>query len=238
MAGPIALVGSGEWLPVMADVEAGLLAGRPQRYVQLSTAAGQEGPDSLGRWRALGQAQAERIGVEVDWLPVIDRSSANDASLAARVAGAGLIYLSGGDPGYLAETLLGSLVWDAIVSEWQAGAALAGCSAGAMVMGSTVPRFRGWRPGKAASVEGLGLLPHIRIWPHFDRMGGRLPDAISGLMARKSDGLTVIGVDEDTAIVGGPTEWVVQGRQRAWVIGDDGHKTPYEVGETLSTPAA
>jgi cyanophycinase len=105
-------------------------------------------------------------------------------------------------------------------------------------MGLTVPRFRGWRPGKAASIEGLGLLPHIRVWPHFDRMGGRLPDAISGLMARKSDGLTVIGVDEDTAVVGGPTEWVVQGRQRAWIIGDDGHKTPFEAGETLSTPTA
>ena len=69
-------------------------------------------------------------------------------------------------------------------------------------------------------------------------MGGRLPDAISGLMARKSEGLTVIGVDEDTAVVGGPTEWVVQGRQRAWIIGDDGHKTPFEAGETLITPTA
>jgi cyanophycinase-like exopeptidase len=220
----------------MADVEAGLLVGRPQRYVQISTAAGQEGPDSLERWRGLGAAQAERIGVEVDWLPVLDRASADDPVLAARVAGAGLIYLSGGDPGYLAETLLGSLAWDAIVAQWQSGAALAGCSAGAMVMGLTVPRFRGWRPGKSASIDGLGLLPHIRIWPHFDRMGGRLPDAISGLMARKSDGLTVVGVDEDTAIVGGPTEWIVQGRQRAWVIGDDGHKTPYDVGESLTTP--
>jgi cyanophycinase-like exopeptidase len=235
MTGPIALVGSGEWLPVMTEVEAGLLEGRPQKYVQLSTAAGQEGDESLRRWRQLGAAQAERIGVPVDWLPVIDVESANDPALAARVAGAGLIYLSGGDPGYLAEALLGSVVWDAIVAEWKNGAALAGCSAGAMVMGKTVPRFRGWRPGKAASTEALGLLPHLRVWPHFDRMGGRLPDAFSGLMARKSEGLTVVGIDEDTAIVGGPTEWVVQGRRKAWIIGDDGHKTPFSAGETLTT---
>ena len=91
-------------------------------------------------------------------------------------------------------------------------------------------------PGKPATTEALGLLPHIRVWPHFDRMGGRLPDAFSGLMARKSEGLTVVGVDEDTAIVGGPTDWVVQGRQKAWIIGDDGHKTPFSAGETLITP--
>jgi len=222
----------------MTDIEADLLVGRPQRYVQLSTAAGQEGAASLDRWRNLGAAQAARIGVPVDWLPVIDAASANDPELAARVAGAGLIYLSGGDPGYLAETLTDSLVWKAIVAEWEGGAALAGCSAGAMVMGQTVPRFRGWRPGKSASIPGLGLLPHVRVWPHFDRMGGRLPDAMSGLMARRSAGITVVGVDEDTAIVGGPAEWVVQGRQQAWIISDDGHKQGFAAGETLHTPIA
>ncbi|MBC7373040.1 MAG: peptidase, partial [Frankiales bacterium] len=36
--GPLALVGSGEYLPVMLEVEAQLLAGRPARYVQLPTA--------------------------------------------------------------------------------------------------------------------------------------------------------------------------------------------------------
>jgi len=28
----------------------------------------------------------------------------------------------------------------------------------------------------------------------------------------------VVGIDEDTALVGGPHEWVVQGRQSAWRI--------------------
>ena len=41
--GPLALVGSGEYLPVMADVERMLLAGRPPRYVQIPTAAAPEG---------------------------------------------------------------------------------------------------------------------------------------------------------------------------------------------------
>ena len=37
--GPLALVGSGEYLPQMAALEAALLVGRPPRYVQLATAA-------------------------------------------------------------------------------------------------------------------------------------------------------------------------------------------------------
>jgi cyanophycinase len=236
MPGPIALVGSGEWLPVMQEVEAGLLAGRAPKYVQLSTAAGQESRDSLDRWRELGAAQGQRLGVEVDWLPVLDRESANDADLAARVAGAGLIYLSGGDPSYLAETLHGSLVFDAIAAEWLNGAALGGCSAGAMALSSSVPRIRDVMRGKNSGTVGLGITPHIRVWPHFDRMGGWIPEPIARHLLKSDSQVTVIGVDEDTAIVGGPTEWVVQGRQRAWVFDSDGHRTPFSAGDTITLP--
>ena len=46
-AAPIALVGSGEYLPVMTEIEGALIAGRPPRYVQLATAAAPEGDSSL-----------------------------------------------------------------------------------------------------------------------------------------------------------------------------------------------
>ena len=39
MDGTIALVGSGEYLPVMTEIERGLIAGRAPRYVQIATAA-------------------------------------------------------------------------------------------------------------------------------------------------------------------------------------------------------
>ncbi len=105
--GPLALVGSGEYLPQMADIEARLLAGRPPRYVQLATAAVPDGPTVVERWHNLGIAQAERLGVEPVVVPVNDRADADDPAMAAQVAGAGLVYLSGGDPSYLAETLRG-----------------------------------------------------------------------------------------------------------------------------------
>src|SRR5436309_2037118 len=48
--GPLALVGSGEYLPVMAEVEGPLIEGRPSRYVQIPTAAAPEGPRRLQYW--------------------------------------------------------------------------------------------------------------------------------------------------------------------------------------------
>ena len=61
--GPLALVGSGEYLPVMTGVEGALIKGRPRRYVQIPTAAAPEGPQRLQYWLDLGAAQAERLGV-------------------------------------------------------------------------------------------------------------------------------------------------------------------------------
>src|SRR6476646_6776325 len=117
--GPVALVGSGEYLPVMEDVERRLIAGRPPRFVQLATAAAPEGPASLGRWHALGRASAERLGVTQVVVPVVDRISADDPELAALVTGAGLVYLSGGNPPFLASTVRGTAVWRAIWQVWQ-----------------------------------------------------------------------------------------------------------------------
>ncbi|MEZ5116009.1 MAG: Type 1 glutamine amidotransferase-like domain-containing protein [Candidatus Nanopelagicales bacterium] len=234
MPGPLALVGSGEYLPVMQDLEAGLIAGRPPRYVQLATAAAPEGPASLGRWRDLGAAQAERIGVEQVWVPVTDRASADDPDNAALVAGAGLVYLSGGNPAYLAETLAGTAVWEAIVTAWQAGAALAGCSAGAMAMSTWVPHIRPRLSGPA-HVDGLGLLPHVRVIPHFDRMLGRVPDLLTRYLLHAPDGVAIVGVDEDTALVGGPHEWTVRGRSSAWLLGH-GRREEYPAGSTVTIP--
>ena len=105
MPGPVALVGSGEYLPVMAPVEGALLAGRRPRYVQLPTAAAEEGPGSVARWVALGAEQAQRLGVEAVPVMVLDRAAADDGGMAQLVGGAGLIYplrrepwVSGGHP--------------------------------------------------------------------------------------------------------------------------------------------
>ncbi len=233
--GPLALVGSGEYLPVMAAVDSMLIGGRPPRYVQLPTAAAPEGESRLKYWLDLGAAQAERLGVQQVPVLVRDRGDADSPELAALIDGAGLVYLSGGSPGYLAQTLRGTRVWHAIVAAWQAGAALAGCSAGAMALTGWVPSMRAIHRQPDA---GLGLLPHLRVLPHFDKMLGWVPDLLTRAVLHPPDGTAVVGIDEDTAMVdltGNGRSWQVHGRQQVWMLGD-GPRRGYPAGSTVSTP--
>lgn len=220
----------------MLEVEAGLIAGRPSRYVQIPTAASAEGEQRLAYWVELGKAQAVRLGVEAVPLVVRTREDAADPAIVEQVSGAGLIYLSGGSPTLLARVLRDTPLWSAIVAEWRNGAALAGCSAGAMAMAAHVPELRQpRRPGEA----GLGLLPHIRVLPHFDRMLGWVPDVLTRPFFR-AEGVHVVGIDEDTAIVatrGSDADdqletFTVQGRQSAWLL-SDGKRREFKPGERL-----
>jgi cyanophycinase-like exopeptidase len=101
-----------------------------------------------------------------------------------------------------------------------------------MALADHIPALR--LPTHTAT-NGLGLLPHIRVLPHFDKMFARIPDFMTRFM-KVPDGVSVVGIDEDTAIVGGPFEWEVQGRQSAWLF-VDGHRVEYNHGQTLITPA-
>ncbi len=220
-AGRIALVGSGEYLPVMAEIEAWLLADRPARYVQLATAAAPEGPASLQRWHDLGAQAAARLHAEQVVIDVRTRQDAEQQSWADAIAGAGLVYLSGGNPGFLARTLHGTRVWDAIRQAWLGGASLAGCSAGAMALAGYVPDFRHPRSG---GTQGLGVVPDARILPHFDRYARWMPDL--ALRPLVSPDTSVIGIDEDTALVAEPAdqptwEFRSRGRGSSWRIDAD-----------------
>ncbi len=228
-AGPIALVGSGEFLPQMADVDRYLLQGRPQRAAFLPTAAGLEGAATVNRWLALGTKHYRSIGVEAVPVPVIDATGAGDPDHAARLSGAGLIYLSGGDPGHLARSLRGSRLWAAIVAAWQAGTALAGCSAGAMALSAEAPSVR----RASADEAGLGVVPHVAVIPHFDRIARWNSAFVSRRTAQQRDGVTVVGIDEDTALVGGPRRWTVMGHRTVTVFDASGSSV-HDVGEVLT----
>jgi cyanophycinase-like exopeptidase len=222
VTGPLALVGSGEYLPVMQPLEARLLAGRPPKYVQIPTAAAEEGPDSLDRWVALGIAQAERLGVEAVPLVARNRAEADDPELADQVAGAGLVYLSGGSPSYLAATLRGTRLWAAVRAAWEGGAALAGCSAGAMALTGTAPHVRDLA---RAPEQGLGVLPHWHVLPHIDRITDWEPGIVERYLATLPDDEVLVGIDEETALVRLDEEWVVSGRQGVHVIGQEDRRT-------------
>ena len=197
--GRIALVGSGEYLPAMAEIESWLLQDQPPRFVQLATAAAPEGQRSLDHWHELGAQAAVRAGVDQVIVDVRTRHDADDLTWVQAINGAGLIYLSGGNPAYLAKTLRGTAVWQAIKEQWLMGASVAGCSAGAMALCGYVPDFRHPRSG---GTDGLGLIPDLRVLPHFDRYTKWIPDF--ALRPLVSAGTQVVGIDEQTALVSQP----------------------------------
>lgn len=119
MPGSLALVGSGEYLPKMAEFEKSLLddgirAGMSPVYVQIPTAAAQESEQRIQYWRELGEKQAEILDAQVRFLPIFDRESANNPEIVSAITGSALIYLSGGDPHFLTNTLRGTLAWELI----------------------------------------------------------------------------------------------------------------------------
>lgn len=221
--GRIALVGSGEYTPAMQEVEGWLLEDRPRRYVQLATASAPEGQRTLDYWWDLGAQAAARLDAEQVVIDVRTREDADDPARAAQVAGAGLVYLSGGNPAYLTRTLRGTAVWRAIVEAWRTGSSIGGCSAGAIALGGLVTDFR---RAINATVDGLALVPSLRVIPHFDRMGRMIPDMALRLLLR--EGFTTVGIDEDTALLGTPADdgtglwqFCSRGRSSSWRLERD-----------------
>ena len=190
----LAMVGSGEYLPPMESVDRyllGLLKTEPS-VVCLPTAAGTEGSERINYWMELGKAHFSKLGVKVEALPLIDRPSANDPENVEHIRQANFIYLSGGKPDYLYRTFANSLAWEAILEVISKGGVLAGCSAGAMVMGGHIPGFPGVKPA-------FGLVPGVVIMPHFDEIPGVMVNALR-LLVR--DNQTLLGIEGNTALVG------------------------------------
>lgn len=218
MPGSVALVGSGEFLPAMAEIDAALLAatGRSRpRVVVLPTASWPDGEAVFERWATMGAEHFRALGAEVEPVRVRDRSDADDGAHAQAIGEADLIYLSGGKPGHLTRVLDGTLVEDALLRAHARGAILAGCSAGAMALAERHFEFRRgrmvwpirWR-------EGLGLVPNAAVVPHYDAW----PEPLSALIVMQARrGGAVVGIDEETALVGRGGAWQVHGRARVTV---------------------
>jgi len=194
-------VGSGEYSVQMQELETELLhlaisKGKKNSFVQIPTASSHEGDSSRERWRRLGKEQSDRIGSECIYLPIHEREDAFNPEFISQIKDAGLIYFSGGDPHRVAEIYSGSPLWDEILNQWKSGTSLAGCSAGAMAFGGTIMGLR-----RSQLSNGLNLLPKIEVIPHYDKMLGWLPDRVAAFIIRAESDSTLIGIDENTALM-------------------------------------
>ncbi len=234
MNGLITLLGAGEYLPVMNDVDRYLLStvshnGHRPEVVCLPTAAGEEGDESVGRWLRMGKEHFEALGAVVHPLPIIGRASADDPQYEPILENADLIYFSGGNPIYLFETMKGSRAWEAAEKAWARGAIYAGCSAGAMILAKRLPNFR--RMG-AGTVDGFGVVPADYVMPHFDH-AGPFKFLVNLLRRGMKDGEYMLGIDEDTALVGNlGGQWKVMGASTVHLITRQAEQV-FRAGETV-----
>ncbi|MHB8467092.1 MAG: Type 1 glutamine amidotransferase-like domain-containing protein [Acidimicrobiales bacterium] len=201
MSGPLALVGGREWgdgCGFDADL---LAASGASEVLVLPTAAAYEHPgrvvDDATEWFAT-------LGVPVRGLMVLSHAEAQEPANVAAVRDARFIYLSSGSPLHLRSVLKRSAVWDAITQAWSDGAALAGSSAGAMVLGDPMVDPRG-----GAFTVGLGLVEQVAVltdastWSH---------ESLRRTISLTADGVALLMIDERTAVIrGADGSWSISG---------------------------
>ncbi|MCU0492295.1 MAG: Type 1 glutamine amidotransferase-like domain-containing protein [Chloroflexaceae bacterium] len=242
LSGTLALVGSGEYTPAMDETDAALLAtlgGAAGRVALLPTASALE-PGQPERWNRMGETHFQRLGASPTPLLLLTRADADDPAMVAALQDQNFFYFSGGSPDHCIETLHGTAAWQTIVNAHQRGAVLAGCSAGAMMLAGYTASVRAMRNGEPPRWRtALGILPRLAVLPHFDRMRLFVGEAgFEALLAALPTGVTLVGIDEDTALVRLPASsgqrWQVLGRQSVAMFRGNGDATIYRAGETLA----
>jgi cyanophycinase len=163
--------------------------------------------NGVGWFQSLGAADVRAVDI-------IDRASADRPDLAKEIERARLVFVLGGFTRYLAETLSGSLTWQAMVSAHRAGAVIAGSSAGAMVLCEHY-----FDTGSGKVLPGLNLLPKVCVLPHHDTFGKGLAPRLTSLLP----GTLLIGIDEETGLLNdGPEgQWTVYGKGAVTVYEPD-----------------
>ncbi len=207
--GYILLEGGAEFGGQMAepDRQAIMLAGGPDKPISIIPAAAapdnnhqRAGRNGVGWFRRLG-------ATNVSALPLIDGPSADAPQIAETLVKSKLIYLLGGFPQYLAQTLNGSRSWQAMLSAYLSGAMIAGSSAGAMVLCKYY-----YDPVSSRVVEGLNLVKHIFILPHHNTFG---KDWVPRLKHQLPN-IILFGIDEETGALTDTAQenWRVYGKGR------------------------
>lgn len=187
-----------------ADTRALELAGGLQAAVAILPTAAAPDHNHLRAGRN-GQRWFESLGAShVDVVQVTDKQSADNPEFCARVKSARLIYLLGGFPRYLCETLRDSQVWLAALEAHQGGALIGGSSAGAMVLCEHY-----YDPYEGKLLDGLNLLGNICILPHHNRFGKSWASKLRSLISQA----TLLGIDEQTGMINDADDgaWTVYG---------------------------
>ncbi len=223
MNGWLALHGGGEFQRGSEIGDRRLIVatgGADARVVVVPTAAAHEYPDMAARH---GISWFKQLGAQAEAAMAIDARSANDPQVVAKIESATLIYLPGGDPVVLVQTLRGSEVWNAMTKAHERGVAIGGASAGAMALGA-----RMWNPHTGDLIDGLGLIPIVTL-PHFQAAS---LDRARALRQQLDRATRLFGIAERTAAIWDRSKWNVWGPGEVVEMTMDGTQT-YQSGESF-----
>ena len=213
--GTLALLGGGEWREGCRDLDAGLVAASGAReVVVIPAAAAYEHPERVGE-RA--SAYFEAMGLKARTVPVIHRPDAEDPKIAEIVRRAKFIYVADGSPLHLRSVLKGSALFDAVLSAYHGGAALAASGAGATLVGDPMVDPRG-----GAYTVGLGLVPNLAVVPYHGTAATHLRERSIDLLPPSAK---LVGIDEETALV--------RERDGRWHVAGVGVVTVYSGRESI-----
>lgn len=221
--GVLALIGGDEWTQG-CEFDAELLErSGGTDVVVLPTAAAFEQPE-----RRVIEAASwfERFSAQVEGLMVTTRHEAHDAAIAARVAAARFIYLSGGSALHLRSVLKETPVFEAIRSAYEQGAVLAAAGAAAMVLSDPMVDPRGGAP-----TVGLGPLTKVAVVSHY---GDEHEDQHGEKMHRSE-----VLFGGDVMVVGLPVRCaLIRDDHRAWTTKGSSDVVGYLRGERIDDVAA
>ena len=208
----VALVGGEEFTEAAEAFDRELLAvveAKTANIAILPTAAKSENPFLAA---AHGISHFRKLGADPYGVMIVDKITADAPVLVSELAGADIVYLTGGNPANLLEGLRDSKAWQKLREMADDGVVLAGSSAGAMVLGERMA-FGG------EETEALGLVAGVIVLPHFERADSK---RIKQLVKAAPAGITYLGIDGATGCLRVSDEWRVTGPGRVHVITRDG----------------
>ena len=212
VGGTLGLMGSGEFEPWSEHAERVLLsrASGAGSVAILPLASAPEG-EVYAEWAHKGLEHFASLGIAARVVEVKERGDAFRPELLNDLERASLIFFSGGTPGYLADAVTGTPLGEALTRALERGASLVGCSAGACLFGEAAPESMTGNVEEHLWVQGLRLVPNACVFPHWDALDRyRDGNRDSFRSSVPPDGL-LIGVDEQTILVGRGDRWQVYG---------------------------
>jgi len=177
------------------------------------------------------EAELDSLGADA-FVVNVTRAQADDDAVVRKLATASGIWFPGGDQSLLAAALQGSAALRAIHARFQAGAVIAGTSAGAAVMSDSMITGNQFWPGSTTAtdsgsfsritrraieiVPGFGFVRNAIVDQHFIRRQ-RENRLFSVVLERPS--LLGVGIDEGTALKVTPDgKWTVLGRSSVMIL--------------------